>query len=292
VEYDQGTSEETQETYDPKTPTALTQEHSEESSVGDAPAGVPGTASNVPATTAAKPAPGTTPTNPAGATASMPEHSMSKSDSTTFAISKVIHRSVEPAGRVRRIAAAVLVDDAVEWTETAGRRTSTRRKRTAEEMKEIEQLARAAIGVDAQRGDVLAVENLSFQQEPLEALPPPSQVEHWRTRLEPWAWTLRYVGLGALFAVVYWLILRPVKKEALAAFRGLPGRAGKTGGGAGSNALSALGDEPSGGEGGGAGAEGPRTQQLTRMLADKVKAEPANASRLVESWMRSGEEGK
>jgi flagellar M-ring protein FliF len=48
VEYDLGTSEETQETYDPKTPTALTQEHSEESSTGEAPAGVPGTASNVP----------------------------------------------------------------------------------------------------------------------------------------------------------------------------------------------------------------------------------------------------
>src|SRR3984893_18302223 len=45
VEYDIGTSEDTQEVYDPKTPTALTQEHSEESSTGEAPAGVPGTAS-------------------------------------------------------------------------------------------------------------------------------------------------------------------------------------------------------------------------------------------------------
>ena len=42
VEYDLGTSEDTQETYDPKTATALTQEHSEESSTGGAPAGVPG----------------------------------------------------------------------------------------------------------------------------------------------------------------------------------------------------------------------------------------------------------
>src|SRR5580698_7247879 len=53
VEYDLGTSEDTQETYDPKTPTTLTQEHSEEDSVGEAPAGVPGTASNVPGSTAA-----------------------------------------------------------------------------------------------------------------------------------------------------------------------------------------------------------------------------------------------
>ena len=108
------------------------------------------------------------------------EQSTSKSDSTTYAISKSLHRSVEPAGRVRRIAAAVLVDDAVECTEQAGKRTSTRRKRTADEMKEIEQLARAAIGVDAQRGDVLAVENLSFQEMPLETPPPPTKTEHWR----------------------------------------------------------------------------------------------------------------
>ena len=36
-----------------------------------------------------------------------------------------------------------------------------------EEMKEIEQLARAAIGADEQRGDLLAIENLSFQEDPL-----------------------------------------------------------------------------------------------------------------------------
>ena len=56
VEYDLGTSEDTQESYDPKTPTALTQEHSEETSVGEAPAGVPGTASNVPSPTTPPPA--------------------------------------------------------------------------------------------------------------------------------------------------------------------------------------------------------------------------------------------
>ncbi len=163
VEYDLGTSEDTQETYDPKTPTTLTQEHSEESSSGGAPAGIPGTASNVPAATApaATTPPAVTPpgTPPATGAAIPPaaaisayalgtEQSTSKSDSTTYAISKSLHRSVEPAGRVRRIAAAVLVDDAMVVTEEAGKRSTTRRKRTIDEMKEIEELARAAIGVD------------------------------------------------------------------------------------------------------------------------------------------------
>jgi flagellar M-ring protein FliF len=287
VEYDMGTSEDTSETYDPKTPTALTQEHSEETSVGEAPGGVPGTASNVPAPAVA-PAAGaalaTPPTGTAAALAASAEHSSSKSDSTTYAVSKSLHRSVEPAGRVRRIAAAVLVDDAVEVSETAGKRSSTRRKRSADEMKEIEQLARAAIGIDAQRGDVLAVENLSFQQLPLEVPLPPTKSEHWRKLIEPWLWMLRYVALAALFAVVYFLILRPVKKHALAAFRELPGKSVQRNLSQPSPVSGAL----SPFESGASPSEGQRAAQLKKMLTEKVKAEPAAASRLVESWVKEG----
>lgn len=171
VEYDLSTSEDTQETYDPKSAATLTQEHSEEGSSGGAPTGVPGTTSNVPS--------GTPPAAAAGV-----EQSNSRSDATTYAVSKTVHRSVQPAGRLRRIAAAVLVDDAVEVAAQPGK-PATRRKRTPEEMKIIDQVARAAIGIDGQRGDVLAVENLSFQELPSEALPPPSKTDHWRRLLEP-----------------------------------------------------------------------------------------------------------
>ncbi len=287
VEYDLGTSEENQEVYDPKTPTALTQEHSEESSTGGAPAGVPGTASNVPAATAPAGTPAAAAPAPGSGFALGTEQSMSKSDSTTYAISKSLHRSVEPAGRVRRIAAAVLVDDAVEVSEQAGKRSTTRRKRTVEEMKEIDELARAAIGVDAQRGDVLAVENLSFQELPLETPAPPGKSEHWRRLLEPWAWLLRYAALAALFLVVYMLILRPVKKLAMTAFRELPGKISRQ------NSPKPLPDAGSGSpleEGEPAPADGKRASQLKRMLTDKVRAEPAAASRLVESWVRGAQE--
>jgi flagellar M-ring protein FliF len=293
VEYDPGTSEETQETFDPKTPVALSTEHSEESSTGGAPAGVPGTASNVPAPTAppTPPAAGA-PAVPAASTASSlgTEQSNSKSDSTTYAISKSLHRTMEPAGRVRRIAAAVLVDDAVDVTDVAGKRTSTRRKRTADEMKQLQQLASAAIGVDTQRGDVLAVENISFQELPLESPALPSKWEKWRRLLEPWIWTLRYLGIAALFLVVYFLILRPVKKQAVAAFKELPGKMAKGTHGALSagGASGALGGEQGQGEGK-VRSEGQRATELKKMLTEKVKAEPAAASRLVESWVREDE---
>jgi flagellar M-ring protein FliF len=193
---------------------------------------------------------------------------------------------VEPAGRVRRIAAAVLVDDAVDVAEQAGKRTTTRRKRTVEEMKTIEQLARAAIGVDAQRGDVLAVENLSFQELPLEVPAPPSKSEHWKRMIEPWLWALRYVALAALFLVVYFLILRPVKKLAMTAFRELPGRVAQQNALRPAAAGGAFNPQDHAGQTPGAQSEGQRATQLKKMLTDKVKAEPAAASRLVESWVR------
>ncbi len=208
------------------------------------------------------------------------DQSSSRSDSTTYGVSKVLHHSVEPPGRLRRIAAAVLVDDAIDVTEQAGKRTSTRRKRTVDEMKQIELLARAALGIDAQRGDVLAVENLSFQELPGETLPPPTRTEHYRKLLEPWSWLLRYLGVAALFLVIYGLILRPVKRQAVAAFRELPAklsaRAAAAGdsGAVGAPATSAL---PAGGQ---------RTAQLKQHLTGKISAEPVSASRLVQTWLR------
>lgn len=289
VEYDLGTSEDSQETYDPKTTATLTEQHAEESSSGGAPAGIPGTASNVPASTAAPAAPataavaapGTTPsTTSSAASAAAPgsEQSSSRSDSTTFAVSKTMHHSVEPPGRVRRIAAAVLVDDAVDITGPAGKRVTTRRKRTVDEMKQIEQLASAAIGVDPQRGDVLAVENLSFQELPVEPPAPPTRTERWRTLIEPWSWSLRYVGLAALFLVIYWMVLRPVKQQALAAFRQLPSRVSAQ------TAPAATGSAPANLAPGASGAD--RTTQLKRLLTQKAQAEPAAVSRLVQTWVQ------
>src|SRR5208282_4587645 len=83
-----------------------------------------------------------------------------------------------------------------------------------------------------------------------------------------------------LFLVVYWLVLRPVKKQALAAFRELPGRA------AGGLMPQAAGGAGTLGMGEVAGIEegGKRASQLKRLLAEKVKAEPDAASRLVQGW--------
>jgi len=99
--------------------------------------------------------------------------------------------------------------------------------------------------------------------------------------IEPWSWVLRYVALAALFLVVYLLILRPVKKLAVTAFRELPGKIGSRSTAATLPGSAVLNSQVEAGQ-----TEGRRTADLKKMLTDKVKAEPAAASRLVESWVR------
>jgi flagellar M-ring protein FliF len=281
VEYDSSSSEDTQEIYDPKVTAALTQQRSEETMGGASPGGIPGTASNLP---------GAQPPGVPTVTVADQQNQSSRSESTTYAVSKSVRRTVQPSGRLKRITAAVLVDDAVEWKEQDGRQTSTRRKRTAEELKEIEQLARAAIGLDANRGDLLAIENLSFRELPEEKLAAPGALDRWRKPLQQWAGLLRYVGVGTLFLMVYGLLLRPIKKQALAAFRELPARLRSAKPGAGmaggenlaGEAAPGLVELPAGTE------ESKRATVLKRQLTEKVKSEPAAASRLVQSWIREG----
>jgi flagellar M-ring protein FliF len=276
VEYDMSTSENTEETYDPKTTAMLTMQKSEESMGGGSPGGIPGTASNVPGSTSAT------------VTAAVAEdRQSSRSESSTYAVSRNVRRVVQPAGRVKRIAAAVLVDDAVEVQEQNGKKTSNRRKRSAEELKEFEQLARAAIGVDQSRGDVFAIENLSFQELPAETPTPPTALERSRRIAQDWSGLLRYVGVAALFLIVYFLLLRPVKKQAIEAFRNLPARLAS---GRESSEASLSGGASSAGEFAlpAAPDAARRASALKHQLTERVKAEPAVASRLVQNWIREG----
>ena len=231
---------------------------------------VPGLTSNVPASTAVNPS-----------VFSTIDNQSSKSDSSTFAVSKNTRHVLNPAGRVRRLTASVLIDDAVESKQENGKSTTVRRKRTPEEMTAIEKLARAAIGVDDQRGDLLAVENLSFESVPVETPAAPGKLDKWRLLVLPWMGALRYVGITLLFLVVYALVLRPVKKHAIAAFKQIPAHLAKplAAGAAAANPLANI-ALPQGSE------ESKRAGALKKDLAEKIKAEPAAASRLVQAWMR------
>ena len=312
VEYDSSSSEHTEETYDPKTVATVTTQHTEEAAGASAGGGIPGTASNVPGAQPGGAQPGGTQPvgTPAAGTAAGGarsaentgadgDHQSSRSDSASYAVSKTTNHVLQPPGRLKRLTAAVLVDDAVDAKDDGGKKTETRRHRTPDEMKELVQLAGAAIGVDSTRGDLLAVENISFRESPVETPLAPGRFEKIRKLLQDWAEALRYAGVTLLFLFVYLMVLRPVKKQALSAFEQLPSRvraaAAGAGGGAGlgaGNALAGLKLGESAAASGGALAseseEAQRAKLLKQQLAERVKAEPAAAGRLVQTWIKEG----
>jgi len=286
VEYELATNDSTQEIYDPNGSVVLTSQSSEEreSDADMGPAGAPGTASNVPG----KQPPA--PPKPAADFASPSLHS----DSKTFAVSRTVRHTVEPSGTLKRITAAVLVDDATESKEEEGQPVETRRKRTPEEMKQFEQLVAAAIGANPARGDQVAVQNLSFQSLPLTEFSPPTLIERIAPVAERWINVIRYGALLLLFLLVYLLVLRPIQRQIVATFRELPRqlKAAATAGAA----LKEAGTAAVAGKEQGAAAEAPELAEspgevrqavlLKKNLLDKVKREPATASRLIQNWVR------
>jgi flagellar M-ring protein FliF len=308
IEYDPNSGETTEETYDPDETALLTSQISADQTSSASPGGIPGTPSNVPVAPPAPPA-NQTPAQAAATAAAQAAAASAQpkfggatqgmsSESKTFAVSKTVHHTLEPPGQVRYLAAAVLVDDAVETKTVAGKPQVTRRKRTPEEMKQLEDLVRAAIGFNTMRGDELSIQNVSFQALPDEVPVTPTAIQRILKIITPWTWLLRYVGLGILFLLIYMLVLGPVKNQVLETLRALPdknrlaalatGEAGKTHDVplTLSQAEGQLEDELSQ-----ANSEVMRAVVLKRHLVEKVKKEPEGATRLIQSWVRQGTSG-
>jgi flagellar M-ring protein FliF len=207
VEYETGSSEENQEKYDPAVSVPLNMQTSEERTLDSAAVGgVPGTSSNVPSATPP----------PAGATPGADAGQSSKTQSATYGVNKISRHIVEPAGRIRRLTAAVLVDDLVERKQEKGKWVETSRKRSPDDLRLIASLAQAAIGYNSERGDVVTIQNLAFAHDAEPAEVPPSALGKVQKTLEQYESMLRYGGLLLLFGLVYLLMIRPIQKKALA----------------------------------------------------------------------------
>ena len=86
--------------------------------------------------------------------------SSSKVEETiNYEISKVVRNKIKNTGSIRRLTAAVLVDGIYEKDKDGN---LVYRPRSAEEMEQISALVKSAVGYDANRGDLVEVENLRF----------------------------------------------------------------------------------------------------------------------------------
>jgi flagellar M-ring protein FliF len=266
VEYETGSSEDSVEKYDPAVSATLTMQHSEETSgPGAAAGGVPGTSSNVPKSSknAAKTAP-----KDLGQT--------SRTDNNTYGVNKTVHHVIEPAGSIRRLTAAVVLDDAVERQQTNGKWVETRHRRSPDELKMISEVAQAAIGFNSARGDVISVQNLTFDRPPTEDASPDTVFDRARKGLNDYSSAIRYSALLALFLLVYLLMIRPIQKRVLAT--PLPALGA-------SKALPLAEPhnvemiEPS-------DTVAQRSIFLKRQLDEFVRAEPETSTTAVRAWLR------
>ena len=192
-------------------------------------------------------------------------------------VTVTIERDDISMGPIKRLTAAILVDDADESSPPVG----TRRKRTAAELKQIERLASAAIGVNRKRHDFLVVQNIAFQKVALPAVASLTLAQQVREFSEQWAGGLRYAGLTILFGFVYITVLRPLRREMAAALRASAERMNfqaserKSGSTASCAEDIELQTNP---------AQVAGT--LKRHLADQVRSEPSIASHVVRGWIR------
>ena len=270
VEYDPGSTEQSQEKYDPSVSVPLTVQRSdEETGPGAAVAGVPGTASNVPQSKNGLP---NTPSVPDSGAES------AKTENSTYGVNRVVTRTLEPAGRLRRISAALLVDDAVIHKQLPrGRQQEVRMKRSPEELKQLQDLAAAAIGLDTARGDVLTVEDMSFDQPAAADLLPPSFGDKMRKGLNDYAVAIRYGSLLALFLLGYLLMVRPVQQRALSAAKELKSP----------QPQPLLADvEPMQLPPLAPGEEALRSGALKEQLVQLVKTKPDSSTKAVQAWLR------
>ncbi len=268
VEYDLSSSEESQDKFDPTVSAVLTSQKSQEQiGGGGATGGVAGTASNLPN---AGSVPQTMPGEDNAQTTS--------SESATFGVNKVVRHTVSPAGSIRRISAAILVNDSLDRKQVKGQWITTPHKRAQAQLDQLAELARGVLGADKNRGDVITVQNMTFDTEALSDVTP-TMVDKLKTRLTDFAAPLRYAAMLLLLLLVWALMVRPVQKQVLASLKELPPIGPLH---ALSPAAPALGvSTPI------ASLESdPEAAHLKRELNELVLAEPASMTRTLQSWLR------
>ncbi|SRR5579871_316865 len=306
VEYDSSSTETQQETYDPQKAVVVASQQSEDrQGAGAASGGVPGTTSNVPqAAVNAPPA--------AALTRTTEDGQYQKTQSETYAVSKSIRHNVQPAGAIKRIATAVLIDDAVDYTQENGKNVEKRRKRTPEELAQLENLAKAAVDFDTTRGDTFVLQSLPFQIVPIEPPKPQNFKEKVNNVVTEWKNSLRYLGMFAALIAIYLLMIRPMQRSralaasAAAETEATPARLAPAPTEIEEAAFLAappaataqitqamIKDDEAFLEGelhkelSSTSSDVKRAVILKRHLVEKVKSDPAVASRLLQNWLRA-----
>ena len=289
AQVDMATTEQTREQYNPQGQVVRSESSSEEASKngGASAGGVPGALTNQPPQPGVALPPGASPqvaqsgANPPGAAGSSnsPNNgtstqvtgpdSTSRQTTRNYEIDRTMAYTRQPAGTVKRISVAVLIDN-LRSTDKDGKVTETPLPK--DQLDRLTALVRDAVGFDAARGDTVNVVNSSFTgitapaDEELESIP------FWE---KPWAQALAKV-LGGVLAVVLivFMVLKPLTRGLLNAAKGPVLRQG---------ALAAAGAPVA--------PEAPAIayEQQVAQARGLVSADPKRGAQVVRAWVAKDE---
>ena len=271
LDYDSAATEETRENYDPDQTVTLSMQRTEQTT-GPQPvaAGVPGTASNAPNSQALPVYPQqTTPPQTA------------KTEAGTYGASKTVRHVLENPGKVRRLTAAIVVNDRLAQLASRGK-AAVWQPRSADELRNLTTLAQAAIGFDPARGDMLTVQDLSFEENrTAQPATLPAQV---LATAENSPVLVKYAALIAGLLLILAFGVRPALRRARPApvvqakevQKELPGGAAEA---------AHVPIKPA--EPVELDPERIRAQEIFEQVTGHLKREPTQSSRLLQSWIHS-----
>lgn len=286
------TREETQELWDPNaTVVRSLQTTADQAGVSAGVAGVAGARGNTPPPATPPGAPPAAGQPPAGPTLAAGPGSSRSAQTTNYEISRTTRHTVQPAGEIARLSVAVIVDDAQIVTPGENGETTVKREsRKPADLQKIQELVAAAVGLEPDRGDQLTVQNVSFDEPPVEEAVPPTVFE----RYAPQVWEgSRMLGVMVIGLVALLVFVRPLMRRSsvavprqVAAAVAVPAAGGQV-----VRTVAELESEIE------AQIDAAAAQRLSGrklpVLAKKVSAlsakEPENVAKLLRSWISEAE---
>jgi flagellar M-ring protein FliF len=204
VDLDLTSGEQSEETVDPAKSVMLQSQKTEEMIGGSSSGGVPGTASNLP--------------RPASRPGSSGNTTTRRTENISWQPSKVTRTTKLPQGTLKRMSVALVLDQAVKWEGTGKSIHKVVVPPSPEILKSVKDVVTAAIGFVPDRGDLITVETLPFEetlnQPPPETTPPakpaPAAQDQWKNLMKlPLSVLIgAAVGVVLLLAGVVFLLTR------------------------------------------------------------------------------------
>jgi flagellar M-ring protein FliF len=167
AECDFTSGDQSEEIFDPGHSVITTEQRTRETSTLASGSGVPGTASNLPRPT------------PRGSSTTGVNR---ETENMNYETSRIVKHTRLPQGTLKSLSASVLVDQTVRWEGPAAHPKRVLVPPSAEELRRINDVVSAAIGIRPERGDRLVIESLPFEttlsiEPPAVPVHPPSILE-------------------------------------------------------------------------------------------------------------------